>query len=167
MDPLMNDSPQWTSDLLLSETGMPVYSEQVRMIFREYREDFRRLGIEVYADLKHDPVPGDNKLQATLHAWQVAHLLRQMEAHAQKIVALARELERTYKRVYIELPQVRERKAIDKALQKSARAQVAEQSAATLNSTVRDMLPTARSDEGTPVQAPVAPPAFDLFKEAQ
>lgn len=159
---------QWTSDLLLTPQSMPIYCDQVRMVFRDHREGFRRLAIEVSGDLKSDPVPGDGALQARLHAWRVARLLRAMESHTQKIVALARELERTYQRVYVELPKARERKAVSKELHKAEKAQIGAQSADALNRTSHEVL--YGSDQGSsparsgPAEAAKSP-VFDLFQD--
>lgn len=157
---LMTD--RWTSDILLTEQGVKTYSAQIRAIFRDHAADFRTLATEVRDDLVADPIPGDNVIQARLHAWQVSRALRVMARHAQAIVAAAKALEGDYRRICIELPQTRQAKAAHKELEAKA--------AKGLPGGVVNRL-TAPPSTPAPEQALAdrrpATPFGDLFREAR
>ncbi|WP_424893446.1 hypothetical protein [Streptomyces sp. XH2] len=153
---------RWTSDhlLTLKPYGMHIYAEQIREHARRQSHDFRLLALEVFTDLKATPPEGDNKVQGWVHAWQVAHVLHQMERHARAIMGLAKTLEKTHKKIYIDLPEKRAEKDAEKALNKANRQQIAAGTAAQLNQTLAQALPEAPPMPAEPPKAPV----FDLFK---
>ncbi|MFJ8746636.1 hypothetical protein ACIRL2_45775 [Embleya sp. NPDC127516] len=155
---MADDQPYWTSDVLLQPGGMAVYTEQVRLIFRAHKGEFRSLAAEVYGDLVADPMPGDNAAQTRFHAWQVARLLRGMERHTQAVVALAKQLDATHRRVYVELPKARAEKAAQRAAAKE------------LHTARRAQRPSVEQAPGRPVREELASPdaevpAFDLFPQ--
>lgn len=155
--------PAWTADLLLDPRHTGVYCEQVRLVFREHGEHFRALAVEAHGDLLAQPTEGDNRLQAKIHAWQLARILRQMERHSREVVRLAREFDRTHHRIVVELPRTREEKAKVKALHKANRAVDGGRSAHGLNRVVQNVL--AGSKEPTESVPAAGKPLFDLFGE--
>ncbi|GCD99736.1 hypothetical protein [Embleya hyalina] len=151
---MADEQPYWTSDQLLNPEAMRVYTEQIRAIFRDHKAEFRNLGDEVFGDLVADPMPEDNPAQARLHAWQVARILRRMERHTQAVVALARQLDATYQRVYVELPRKRQAKAAQRAAAKELHAE----------RRARQAVPQARPGREELVSPDAEVPAFDLFR---
>ncbi|MGW3910555.1 hypothetical protein ACWEBX_03370 [Streptomyces sp. NPDC005070] len=162
---------RWTSDNLLTQQGVETYAQQVRELFRRYADEFDVLAREVYGDMVADPIEGDGKIAARYHAWQLAASLRSMARRARSIVDDAQSLKGTYRRVCIELPEARERKAAMKELQKAGQAMP---TAAPVNSLAaaiahRAQLPAQPGDHDTEQTAPARPvtPWGDLFKEAK
>ncbi|MFF4346779.1 hypothetical protein [Streptomyces sp. NPDC001530] len=139
----MTDNDRWTSDQLLQAGGMGVYADQVRFVFRDHKEGFRGLAVETYEDLKNSPIQGDNALQAWWHARKVARVLRAMERRTQQVVSLAKRLENTHDRIYVQLPKERAQKAIEKELRKSQQAALAAQSGDRLNRATQQVLGAA------------------------
>ncbi|MFB7896091.1 hypothetical protein ACFC1B_07150 [Streptomyces xiamenensis] len=112
------EEPRWTSDHLLTEDGVRAYSEQLRMMFRLYAQDFRTLATEVRDDYLADPAAGDRWPMTNLHARQLASGLKEMERHAQAIVKAAKRLEAGHRKVRIELPQARAERALRRKAKK-------------------------------------------------
>ncbi|MFJ5122965.1 hypothetical protein [Kitasatospora sp. NPDC088548] len=162
----------WKSDQLLAPGGMAMYTDQIRQIFREHRDDFRALANDLQGDLKHNPPAGDNKLEANYHAWKTARLLHQMEGHAQAIITLAAKLRATHQNIYVELPKRRAVKAEAKALEKSGQGAQVARTAGNVNDLVRQMAAHATGQAGDQAGQPAAgvpaqpayPPVFDMFK---
>ncbi|MFJ7271950.1 hypothetical protein ACIQV3_35840 [Streptomyces sp. NPDC099050] len=161
---------RWTSDHLLSEQGVALYSDQIRNIFREYGRDMRALADEVQGHLEEQPIDGDNALTRRLHAWMVARHLRDMAKSAQAVMDSAIALQTAFRKTRIELPQARAEKAAKKELHK-ARKQLTASPSGVINQ-VADAASAVVPAQQQPGQAPAAPsqPVMalgDLFQRAE
>ncbi|WP_371484850.1 hypothetical protein [Kitasatospora sp. NBC_00315] len=164
----------WKADQLRAPGGMEMYTDQIKGIFRDHRDDFRALANDLAGELKFNPPAGDNGLQAGYHAWKTARLLHQMEGHAQAIITLSAKLRATHHAVYVELPKRRAEKAETKALEKAGQGAAVARSAGNVNDLVRRMVEHAgqngaagQGEQGGPPAVPAQPahpPVFDMFK---
>ena len=144
---MTTNNDKWTFDLLRQPQGMNTYCDQVRLLGREMREEFRALTMESYDDLKAHRRDGDNFLKARFNAWRVSRKLRAMERHAQAIMSAATGLNEVYRTIYVDAPKNHGRKAIPSSFS----------GASSVNS--RELPADLQGSAG----AGSAPSVFDLF----
>ena len=113
------NSERWTSDHLTKPGGTAIYAAQQRERFRQLADEVQALLREYRADLESVKFDGDKPFEAWLRAYWASRPLAALEDNLRDAVKNAGRLDKEYIRLYVKLPEKRERRVKEKALEKA------------------------------------------------
>ncbi|AXK34685.1 hypothetical protein DVA86_20550 [Streptomyces armeniacus] len=109
---------RWTSDHLMKPGGTALYGAQQRARLRQMADEVRVLLREYRADLENVEFDGDKPFEPRIRAFLASRPLAQFESDLRAAVKHVGKLDSEYQRRYVELPEKRKVKAIEKAHKK-------------------------------------------------
>ncbi|MCL2732297.1 MAG: hypothetical protein FWE15_20020 [Actinomycetia bacterium] len=115
------NNARWTSDHLTAPGGTALYAAQQRERLRQMADEVQALLREYRADLEDVRIDGDKPFERKIRAFLASRPLARLESDLRDAVNSIGRLEREFQRRYVELPVKRQKKAEQKALEKSTR----------------------------------------------
>lgn len=120
------NSERWTSDHLTTPGGTAIYAAQQRERFRQLADEVQALLREYRADLESVKLDGDKPFEARMRAYRASRPLARLEKDLRDAVTDAGKLDKEYIRLYVRLPEKREKRMKEKALEKDRKRGVSD-----------------------------------------
>ncbi|WNI20254.1 hypothetical protein [Actinacidiphila sp. ITFR-21] len=115
------NTTRWTSDHLTAPGGTALYAAQQRERLRQMADEVQALLREYRADLEGVRIDGDKPFERKIRAFLASRPLARLESDLRDAVNSIGRLDKEFQRRYVELPAKRQKKAENKALEKSVR----------------------------------------------
>ncbi len=117
-----NNQAGWTSEHLLKPQGTALYAAQQRERLRQMANEVQGLLGEYRAALEEIRIDGDKPMEHKVRAFRATRPMASLEKNLREAVKEAGKIDAAFNRLYVELPEKREKRATAKALQKAHKA---------------------------------------------